>query len=423
MAADLAGGLVRVAGLGDDLESGSASSSMRRALRTTAWSSANTMRTDCASRSVSPFATAATLARPPPSPPLGFVRSSISGSTRMPYGSGGGKLPAVSGVGTSEDRPFRVVIAGGGIAGLEGMLAIIDLAGGLVEVDLVSPGKEFVYRPMLVAEPFGRADALRLDLAKVTAEAGARHIEDSLASVDPAAREALTVGGQSLRYDALLVALGARPLEAVPGALTFAGEPERRRFAELLRSFGNRGERRLAFVVPPEASWSVAAYELALLTAAERDARGLHGTEITLVTHEPAPLSLFGVAASQLVTARLDEAGIAFWGSSRARRFEGDKLLVDDGGSLAFDEVVALPALEVPPLPGLPQRGRGFFPTDVQMHVAGLEAVWAAGDATSFPVKQGGVAAQQADAAARAIAARAGATFQWSRFNQCCGRC
>ena len=153
----------------------------------------------------------------------------------------------------------------------------------------------------------------------------------------------------------------------------------------------------------------MAAYELALLTAAERDARRLHGTEITLVTHEPAPLSLFGVAASQLVTARLDEAGIAFWGSSRAHRFEGDELRLDDGGSLGFDEVVALPALEVPPLPGLPQRGRGFVSTDVQMHVAGLEAVWAAGDATSFPVKQGGVAAQQADVAARAIAVRAGA--------------
>ena len=79
------------------------------------------------------------------------------------------------------------------------MLAVLDLAGGLVDVDLVSPDEEFVYRPMLVAEPFGRADALRLDLAEVAVEAGARHIMGSLASVDPAAREALTVGGS--RFD------------------------------------------------------------------------------------------------------------------------------------------------------------------------------------------------------------------------------
>ncbi len=42
------------------------------------------------------------------------------------------------------------------------------------------------------------------------------------------------------------------------------------------------------------------------------------------------------------------------------------------------------------------------------MQVTGVADVWAAGDATAFPVKQGGLAAQQADVAARAIAVRAG---------------
>ena len=78
-------------------------------------------------------------------------------------------------------------------------------------------------------------------------------------------------------------------------------------------------------------------------------------------------------------------------------------------GRSAADAAVALPALEVPPLPGLPQRQNGFVQTDTAMHVDGLEAVWAAGDATWFPIKQGGLAAQQADVAARSIAARAGA--------------
>jgi sulfide:quinone oxidoreductase len=301
------------------------------------------------------------------------------------------------------------VIAGGGVAGLEALLALTELAGALADVELVSPSDEFVYRPMLVAEPFGTAEALRLDLGRIAADAGARHTKDSLTSVDSAGREVTTAAGKTLGYDALLIALGARPVEAVPGALTFAGDAERARFAKLLGAFGRRGKRRLAFVVPREATWSVAAYELALLTAAECDARRLYGTEITLVTHEPAPLNLFGAAASQLVTARLGEAGIRLRLSSTARRFEGGQLLFDGGGSLEVDEVVALPALEVPPLPGLPQRNRGFVHTDVQMHVVGLEAVWAAGDATSFPVKQGGLAAQQAGVAARSIAAHAGA--------------
>ena len=304
---------------------------------------------------------------------------------------------------------MHVVIAGGGVAGLEALLALSALAEELVDVELVSPTDEFVYRPMLVAEPFGAADVLRIELERVARDTGARHTKDALVSVDPGARTISTAAGATLGYDALLIALGANPVEAVPGALTFSGEEQRSRFAELLATLGRRGTKRLAFVVPRAATWSIAAYELALLTAAERDARRLEGVELTLVTHEAAPLDLFGPAASQLVAARLEEAGISVRLSSRADRFEDGQLHLHADGSVSVDAAVALPALEVPLLQGLPQRQNGFVQTDTAMHVDGLEAVWAAGDATWFPIKQGGLAAQQADVAARSIAARAGA--------------
>ena len=83
--------------------------------------------------------------------------------------------------------------------------------------------------------------------------------------------------------------MGATPVEVVGGALSFSGERERARFADLLGALGRAGASRLAFVVPPHATWSIAAYELALLTAAERDARRIRGVEITLITHEPSP--------------------------------------------------------------------------------------------------------------------------------------
>ena len=296
-----------------------------------------------------------------------------------------------------------------GVAGLEAVLALSELAGELVDVELLSPNDEFVYRPMLVAEPFGAADVLRIELHRVVLDTGAHHTKDALVSVDPGARTITTASGNTLEYDALLIALGANPVEAVPGALTFSRQAERRAFAELLSALGRRRMKRLAFVVPRAASWSIAAYELALLTAAERDARRLEGVEIILVTHEAAPLDLFGSAASQLVAARLEEAGISLRLSSLVDRFEEGQLHLKPDGSVTADAAVALPALEVPPLPGLPQRQKGFLQTDAAMHVAGLEAVWAAGDATWFPIKQGGLAAQQADVAARSIAARAGA--------------
>jgi sulfide:quinone oxidoreductase len=88
--------------------------------------------------------------------------------------------------------------------------------------------------------------------------------------------------------------------------------------------------------------------------------------------------------------------------------FDSGRLGVDPGEAIAADHVVALPSLEVPELAGIPQRQHGFIPTDVGMNVEGLTHVWAAGDATWTPIKQGGLAAQQADVAAAAIAGRAG---------------
>ena len=133
---------------------------------------------------------------------------------------------------------MHVVVAGAGVAGIEAALALSELAGDLVEVELLSPADAFVYRPMLVAEPFGSAEALQVPLSKVAADTGARHTRDALAEVDPGARAVTTASGGRLSYDALLVALGARPVPSVPGAVTFGVASERRRFAELLGAIG-----------------------------------------------------------------------------------------------------------------------------------------------------------------------------------------
>ena len=87
---------------------------------------------------------------------------------------------------------------------------------------------------------------------------------------------------------------------------------------------------------------------------------------------------------------------------------EGELRLVPEG-SIAADRVVALPRLRGPRIDGLPQTVEGFLSVDAHGQVHGLADVFAAGDITSFPVKQGGIAAQQADAAAEIIAANAGA--------------
>jgi CBS domain-containing protein len=133
------------------------------------------------------------------------------------------------------------------------------------------------------------------------------------------------------------------------------------------------------------------------------------GIEISLVTPEAEPLQLFGQEASRAVRTLLDERGIAI--HSRAHPVEareGELLLVADGIVVA-DRVVALPRLQGPRIGGIPQTFEGFVPVDLHGRVTGLADVYAAGDITTFSVKQGGIAAQQAETAARSIAAVAGA--------------
>jgi sulfide:quinone oxidoreductase len=300
----------------------------------------------------------------------------------------------------------RVLIAGAGVAGLEAALALARLAPGLVDVELLDPGSEFVYRPLLVAEPFGAEADLRFDLDALVAHTGATLHHDGLAAVDGGRRRVKTAAGDELAYDSLLVAPGARPTDGIRGAITFGSSAGRDSFSHLLDRLGRRGSKRIAFVVPAATSWTIAAYELALLTAAERSTRALDDVEILLVTNERDPLGAFGPDASRFVAACLAKAGVELHASVAVSAYENGALRGDGGNAIACDQAIALPRLVVDEIPGLPQNPHGFLTTDVQMQV--MTGVWAAGDVTAFPIKQGGLAAQQADVAARAIAMRAG---------------
>ena len=300
-----------------------------------------------------------------------------------------------------------VLIAGAGVGGIEALLALDELAADLVAIELLAPADTYVQRAQLVAQPFGGPEPARIELAELTAETGAHHIRDSLAAVDAGAGVATTSGGRSLRFDSLLVAVGAIAEPGIAGALTFPGPPAE--FARVLEQLGHRDMRRIAFAVPPGAEWSLPAYELALLTAAEVRARRLEGVEIILVTHEREPLKAAGPPAVSLVEARLAEAGVELITGARALGFEAGELELEDREAVRADAVIGLARLRGPVIEGLPSTPAGFLPIDVQMHVGGLDSVWAVGDATSHPIKQGGLAAQQAEIAAAGIATRAGA--------------
>jgi CBS domain-containing protein len=128
------------------------------------------------------------------------------------------------------------------------------------------------------------------------------------------------------------------------------------------------------------------------------------------VTPEAEPLHLFGRTASDAVSDLLTEAGIEFFGSAEALELREGRLLLSTG-EVPADRVVALPRLHGARIDGIAQTSEGFIPVDEHCEALGAERVFAAGDITSFPVKQGGIAAQQAVVAAEAIAVLAGATL------------
>jgi sulfide:quinone oxidoreductase len=301
-------------------------------------------------------------------------------------------------------RP-EIVIAGSGVAGLEAMLALRALAADRVHVTLLSPSTDFSYRPLAIAAPFGVGQVQQFDVKSIAQGTGASFRLGALAGVDAARRVLRTTRDLELPYDMLVVATGARPREALPGALTFCGEEDVDAMQALLVDAVEHRVKDLVFALPEGVTWPLPLYELALLTAAHL---GADAVELTFVTPEETPLAVFGRAASETIGALLEEHRIALRTARRPVAIRSGVLELAPEGGIVADRVVSLPRLKVPHLGGLPQDADGFLPTDAFGRVEGLDAVFAAGDVTAFPIKQGGIAAQQADVVAETIAATAG---------------
>ena len=307
---------------------------------------------------------------------------------------------------------MRVVVAGGGVAGAEALLALRELAGDRVELTLVSTTDQLVLPPLSVAEPFAQGQAPRHPLEPLLARTGARLIRGTLSSLD-AARAFITLSdGERVDFDALLIATGARPVARLPHATTWwPGADQRAEFSGLLRDLEEGYIRRVAFVVPPGPAWPLPLYELALMTAEQAYSMGIDSAELAVITPEAIPLSLFGEAATTALELELREAGIELETATvvRIERHGGTWLVLQPTTRRRqVDRVIALPGLRGPAIAGTSYDGDGFILVDRHGQMRGSESVWAAGDATAGLIKFGGMAAYQADVAAREIAQRAG---------------
>jgi sulfide:quinone oxidoreductase len=302
--------------------------------------------------------------------------------------------------------PSRVVIVGGGVAALEALLALRALCGDRVELTIVSQHDWFVDRPVTVAEPFGLASAARHSVPDIAAEHGARFVGATVVAVHPEAHRVTCADGTELGYDTLVLAPGAQLRAPSPDAITFGLEGSGQAVADMLAQLRSGAARSVAFVASSTTGWLLPLYELALMTARELARSNVEGVQLRLLSAEDRPLALFGDQGSRSVERLLAAAGIGFVSPA-------DVALQ----AVPADWVVTLPLLGGPELAGVPTTSPdGFIPVDEFGRVTGVADVYAAGDAVDFPVKQGGLAAQQADAVAEHIAAGYGANVDPSPF-------
>src|SRR3712207_4656118 len=143
------------------------------------------------------------------------------------------------------------------------------------------------------------SDVPTAPLADLCADHDATFHEGSVTFVDVVRRRMETDRGESVPFDAAIIAPGGRARPTLTGALTFDG---RRGIVELRRLIARLPDDDvgiIAFAVPGGVSWALPAYELALLTAQQAAGR----SRVALVTPASAPLEAFGRAASARVAA------------------------------------------------------------------------------------------------------------------------
>jgi sulfide:quinone oxidoreductase len=312
-----------------------------------------------------------------------------------------------------------VLIAGGGVAGLETLLALHALASDLLDITILAPELKFINLSMSVDQPFQPQRVRGLRLQEAAAELGARWHQGALDRVEPERNRVITTDGHAVSYDMLVLALGAHPEREWHSrdVLTYHGGRDSPNYRLLLHQLIQERVSKLAFVKPVGPSWPLPLYDLALLTATNCAAHGRSGVELSLITPEEEPLGIFGKTASAAIRRLLDESGVTLHTSCYGTPSDSGSLDIMPGERrVSVDRIVTVPRLVGPRVRGIACEHDGFIATDAHGRLPGLDGVFAAGDATSFPVKQGGLAAQQADAVAEMMAASVGVDIEPQPF-------
>jgi NADH dehydrogenase FAD-containing subunit len=313
--------------------------------------------------------------------------------------------------------PARVVVVGGGFAGLESAFLLRAKLGDQADITLVSDADEFVFKPNTIYIPFGaKPEKLLIPLAGPTAKRNIRFLRGQFGSLDTESRK-VRVADWEIPYDYLVLATGAdmRP-EEIPGMpehaetiwTSTAMQALGLRLSDIVEAARAGRRQRILFNVPPNNKCAGPLYELVMMTETWlRRQKIREFVDIEWTTFEGSYIQAFGPKLHDVVGEEFAERGIAGHNGWRIARVEPGVAHYENGEQREYDLLVAFPPyISAVRYDGLPADERGFLVTEPGWRrVAGHERIFAPGDAGDFPVKQAFLAFLQADAVAEAIAA------------------
>jgi sulfide:quinone oxidoreductase len=288
-----------------------------------------------------------------------------------------------------------VVVLGGGIGGVAAANRLRRRLNRRHRVILVNREADFTFAASYLWVMSGQRKPKQVTRPlKALQRRGIEVVIGDIEAIDPATRT-VTVGGEQITADHLIVSLGADyATDTIPGLQqageTFATLAGAQRLGPAVNAV-TKG-RVLVVTAAPLYRCPAAPYEAALLIDAALRHNGVRGNvDVALHAAEPAPMGVAGANVSEAVTTILGERNIDYHPSHQITAAETGRADFADGNSEAFDLLVYMPPIRTPAVIATSSLAStaGWVEADRQTLATAFPGVYAIGDNTHLPLSIG----------------------------------